>query len=131
MKLHTKALMSSAALVMLAAGLVTTFAPQELLAHYGGAAAAVPVLVVQATGALFLGFAMLNWMAKDNLIGGIYSRPVAMGNFVHFFVLAAALVKAVAGGHTQTAILAATAVYVVFTVWFGLVAFTSPLPKDA
>jgi hypothetical protein len=27
---------------------------------------------------------MLNWMARANRIGGIYSRPVAMGNFLHF-----------------------------------------------
>jgi len=131
MKLYTKALMTGAAAVMLSAGLVTTFAPQELLARYGGPPGAIPGLVVQAAGALYLGFAMLNWMAKDNLIGGIYSRPVAMGNFLHFFALAAALAKAVAGGHTETPILAAAAIYLVFAVWFGLVAFTSPLPKNA
>ncbi len=85
------------------------------------------VLLLQVAGALYLGFAILNWMAKDNLIGGIYSRPVALGNFLHFFMVAMALVKAFAAGTRGTAMIGAALVYAVFAVWFGLVVFGSPI----
>ena len=32
-------------------------------------------------------------MAKESLIGGIYNRPIAIGNFMHFAVGAMALIK--------------------------------------
>ena len=72
----TRALMACSAMFMLLAGVLLTFAPQEVLAFGGSRPEPISVLVVQAAGALYLGFAVLNWMAKESLIGGIYSRPV-------------------------------------------------------
>jgi hypothetical protein len=115
------------ALFLLALGLVTTFSPTELLAASGGKPQIAQTLLVQAAGGLYLGFAILNWMAKDNLIGGIYSRPVAMGNFLHFFAVAMALIKAVIASWQGPTILVLTLCYVVFAIWFGLVVFTNPL----
>jgi hypothetical protein len=112
---------------MLALGLITTFSPAELLASTGGTAQITATLLVQASGGLYLGFAILNWMAKDNLIGGIYSKPVALGNFLHFFAVAMALTKAVTSGQRSTTIVVLTLCYAVFAVWFGLVTFTNPL----
>ena len=89
------------------------------------------MLLIQVAGALYLGFAMLNWMAEDNLIGGIYSRPVAMGNLLHLFAETMALLKRVTHGERTPAILVVTAVYVVFAIWFGLVVFTNPLRNKA
>ena len=111
---------------MLVLGLVTTFAPSELLASNGGRPGITSTLLVQAVGGLYLGFAILNWMAKDNLIGGIYSRPVALGNFLHFFTVAMALIKANAVGQRSATLLILTFCYAVFAVWFGLVLFTHP-----
>jgi len=115
------------AVFLLALGLVTTFSPTELLAASGGTPQIAQTLLVQAAGGLYLGFAILNWMAKDNLIGGIYSRPVAMGNFLHFFAVAMALIKAVIASRQGPTILVLTLCYVVFAIWFGLVVFTHPL----
>ncbi len=112
---------------MLALGLITTFSPAELLASTGGNPQILSTLLVQAAGGLYLGFAILNWMAKDNLIGGIYSKPVALGNFLHFFAVAMALIKAVTSGQRTTTIVVLTLCYVVFAIWFGLVTFTNPL----
>ena len=89
----TKYLMSISALVMFAFGIVLTFGPNEVVHAAGGPKAPLLALMAQACGALYLGFAILNWMAKDNLIGGIYSRPVAMGNALHFFAMAMTLVR--------------------------------------
>jgi hypothetical protein len=114
---------------LLTLGVATTFFPTELLAATGGKQPIAATLLVQAAGGLYLGFAILNWMAKDNLIGGIYSRPVALGNLLHFFAVAMALVRAVRDGHRGAAIVLLTLCYAVFALWFGLVVFTNPLRK--
>ena len=127
--LHTKILMLSSALFMTVLGLIATFAPQELLTSTGNGPQVIALLIVQAAGGLYLGFAFLNWMAKDNLIGGVYSRPVAMGNMLHFFVVAMALLKVAISNQRTPAITLATVFYAIFTIWFGLVVFTNPLRK--
>src|SRR5256885_11160647 len=82
-EMTSRTLMRVSALFMGVLGLCGTFLPQEILAYAGGAPRAFEVLAIQVAGALYLGFAFLNWMAQANLIGGIYSRPVAMGNVCH------------------------------------------------
>jgi hypothetical protein len=119
------------ALFLFVLGLITTFAPAELIASNGGHPQTISTLLVQAAGGLYLGFAILNWMAKDNLIGGIYSRPVALGNFLHFFAVAMALIRAVTAGQRAAAILGLALCYAVFALWFGLVVFTNPLRNKA
>lgn len=126
----TSLLMMSSAITMLALGLSLTFAPQEVLTSAGSSPSWVLFVIVQATGALYLGFAMLNWMAKDNLIGGIYSRPVALGNFLHFAVMAMTLLRVFAAGHHTTPLLAVLSLYLVFAAWFGLVLFGVSLKRE-
>lgn len=111
---------------MALAGLAASFLPQELLGYAGMPADAVAQVAVQIAGALYLGFAMLNWMARANLIGGIYSRPVAVGNFSHFAIAAIALVKAAIAAQGQPAIVAAAVIYSVFALLFARVVFFHP-----
>jgi hypothetical protein len=132
--MNTKLLMSLSAAFMAILGVATTFLPQEILAQYGVRATAPLVLPIQILGALYLGFAALNWTARSNLIGGIYSRPVALANLLHFAVVAITLVKALlAGASRPPEISAAAAIYTAFAVWFALVIFTHPIEikKDA
>jgi hypothetical protein len=114
-------LLLSSALLMAALGVVATFAPEKVLGP--GTIGSMPNLVAQVAGALYLGFAMLNWMAKDNAIGGIYSRPVALGNLLHFFAVAMALLRLVTGGDHQSVLLIATLIYAIFAAGFGLLIF--------
>ncbi|MBI3474839.1 MAG: hypothetical protein HY010_03850 [Acidobacteria bacterium] len=84
-------------------------------------------MLLQVVGALYLGFAVLNWMARDILIGGIYARPVALGNFLHFGIVGLTVWKAIASGASRGSdIVAGAIVYSVFAVWFGLIVFTHP-----
>jgi hypothetical protein len=127
--MKTNALMSLSAILMAVLGIGASFLPQEILSYSGADPRDLGVLLVQVIGALYLGFAMLNWMARGNLIGGVYSRPVAMGNFLHFAVVAIALLKALLGGASAEIILIGAVVYSVFAVWFGLVVFTHPAKR--
>lgn len=113
----TKILMTASAAFLALAGLGATFLPQELLTAAGASPHGVVVLFVQLVGALYLGFAVLNWYARGSLIGGIYNKPLVLANLLHFGVSAIALAKA--GGMLPIL----TAVYVAFAVAFTWLAF--------
>ncbi len=92
--MHSRILMITSAAFLAVLGLATSFMPQEVLGLHGTVPDTPTVLLVQMTGALYLGFAILNWTARGVLIGGIYARPVALGNFLHFAMVAVMLIKA-------------------------------------
>ena len=73
---------------------------------------------------------MLNWMAKGTTIGGIYNRPIAIGNFMHYVVGALALVKNVSiiDVH-QEIVVTLTVIYAVFALSFAYVFRTNPGKK--
>ena len=127
--MNTKFLMVASAFAMGVAGLLLTFLPHELLNYLNATPVEPLALVVQLLGALYLSMAMLNWMAKANLIGGIYSRPVAIGNFLHFFMGAILFLKAVLN-HTATApVWVACVIYSSFALLFGALLFRHPLKQ--
>ena len=122
--MNTKLLMSVSAVVLGVTGVSLSFFPQEVAVSLGMGESSD--IVLQVLGALYFGFAMINWMAKANLIGGIYSRPVAAGNLAHFMMGALALTKLTFSGAGLHYIWVAALVYSVFAVLFGYVFFTTP-----
>ena len=127
--MNTRLLMSLSAVFLGLVGGAATFMPQELAAHHGAPANSQLVLVFQIAGAAYLGFAILNWMAREVLIGGIYSRPVALGNFLHFSVVAMTLLRLMAGGVWSHPTVMAAVIYLGFAAWFGTALFTHPTPR--
>lgn len=123
--MHTRILMSASALFMAVLGAVASFMPEEVLRYTGTVPAPLINSVVQAAGALYLGFAILDWLARGVLIGGIYARPLVLGNFLHFVTVAITLLKVVYDVHLPLPITLA-AIYTAFALWFGLVLFTHP-----
>lgn len=118
--------MSISATILGAAGILLSFLPQES-AGFMGWSSTDPV-VFQLLGALYFGFAMINWTAKANLIGGIYGRPIAIGNFTHFLIAALALIKIAFNAPTPPVIAVAIA-YSLLAILFGYIFFTHPLKK--
>lgn len=121
--------MRASSIFMGVIALPAIFAPQEVIAYASDQSGAVGTLAIQVTGAIYFGFALLNWMGQSNLIGGIYSRPVAMGNFAHFFIAALSFLKAVLAGHHSTPALLGATAYTAFAVLFAVVVFGNPLPS--
>jgi hypothetical protein len=115
--------MAASSLFLGAVGLFASFAPQELLAFLGAPAASPLPVLVQLMGALYFSFALVNWTAKDNIIGGIYSRPVSLGNLAHFVMGALALAKQQSSGTVHGIVLVLLAIYGVFAVLFGWLVF--------
>jgi hypothetical protein len=119
-------LMTATALVLGLCGLACSFAPQELLGLAGAPPGTPAVLAVQALGAAWLGLAMLDWMARGAPFGGIYGRPVALGNFLHFAVLAAAFAKAAVATPAAPQVAIATVAALGALAFGRLVFFAAP-----
>ena len=119
--------MALSALVMGLVGITFSFLPDEILRYLSSTTGAIgETLVFQILGALYFAFSMVNWTAKASLIGGIYGRPIAMGNLCHFTMGALALVKGYFSSH-EIAILASSAIYSVFAILFAIVFFRHPI----
>lgn len=125
--MNTKLLMAISAVVLGSAGILLIFIPDEI-SHFLNWTESTPILL-QISGALYVGFAMLNWTAKANLIGGIYSRPVAIGNFIHFLIGGLALIKLVLHNANWTYI-GVCAIYLIFALLFGWIFFTDPISAN-
>ena len=124
---NTRLLLGSSAVVMGAAGIVATFLPQELLARLGGQANLPLSALVQLFGGLLFAFAMVNWTAKGAAMGGIYGRPIALGNLTHFTIGALALLRVVLDGASDPLIIGAGAIYIGFALAFSVAFFRSPV----
>ena len=85
--------------------------------------------VLQLLGALYFAFAMVNWTAKGAAIGGIYNKPVAIGNFTHFTIGGLALVKDITAQVNVHPIFWVLAIlYTILAVSFGIIFFGKGLP---
>jgi hypothetical protein len=121
--MNTRPVMRASAVVMGVLGASAIFLPQEILVHAGASLVGLGVILIQLAGALYLGFAMLNWMAQGSVMGGIYGRPVAIGNLAHFTIGALALLKSTLAGQWVPGLVVGAAVYTVFAVLFAVIAF--------
>jgi hypothetical protein len=124
--MNTKLLMAVSAVFIGLVGIAFSFAPGKILTALNIEHNEIILLLTKIFGAVYFGFAILNWMAKDNLIGGVYSRPVAIGNFTHFFVAAIILIKTLPGIEGLSFLWVFFAIYTLFGIAFGYIFFTHP-----
>ena len=94
-----------------------------MLAFLGASAVGPMPVLVQLMGALYFSFVLVNWTAKDNIIGGIYSRPVSLGNLIHFIMGALALAKYQFSRPATAPVLILLVAYAIFAVLFGWLVF--------
>ena len=128
--MNTRILLTASTLSMGIAGLILSFAPSEILNAAGLPYSQLASFILQCAGGLYLGFAITNWMSRGAMMGGIYARPLAMGNFLHFFVGAMALLKQIGSVDQYPYVVYGCAVlYAVFAGSFGVVLFTHQLKE--
>jgi hypothetical protein len=126
--MNTKIIMTVCALFLGLMGIVLSFLPQEAAAYLGWPN--TPPILLQILGAVYVGFAMMNWTGKANVLGGIYGKPMALGNFTHFAIGALGLIKWVFNTTPTTLWMVLTAFYTLFAIVFGYILFTHPKPKS-
>jgi len=119
--------MTLSAITLAAIGIALTFAPAEVSAWIGLGSSTNFQLILQLLGALYFGFAMLNWMLKGSIIGGIYNKPASVANFTHYFIGAMALIKVLLLNHNLPYYLwIAAGVYSIFALCFWIIFSRSP-----
>jgi hypothetical protein len=129
--MNTKYLMIASSILMGLLGIALSFAPSEVLEAFNQTPNNTLSLFLQLTGALYFGFAMINWMAKAVLIGGIYARPLCIGNFSHFLIAGLALAKASLNSTSHSVFILVLAIaYVFFAALFGYLLLTNPFKKQ-
>lgn len=122
--MNTKIIMIISSITMAVTGITASFMPDEILTFAGIEPVKHLSLLIQIMGAMYFAFSLINWFAKDNLIGGIYSKPIALGNFAHFMIGALALVKSLPSD--SILLLSACVFYALFAILFGYISFTNP-----
>ena len=126
--MDTKILMISSTIFLGINGIIMTFLPSELSNYLLGIKDnQVFLLLLQILGSFYLGFAILNWMTKNQLIGGIYNRPLIIANLLQFFATSCALIKILPNldVHFKFFIFL-TVIYCSFTICFGFVFMKNP-----
>jgi len=127
--MNTKLLLAVSGFFMAATGIAALFLPHEILRALEIQPIGLLPVIVQLLAAMFFAFGLVNWTARGSLIGGIYNRPVAIGNLVHFAIGGITLFKA-AASHHRIILWVTAIVYLVFAAGFALVFFTSPVKRD-
>lgn len=121
--MKTRALMAASSVFLAILGVAALFAPDEILRAANVPSSPLLAPLVQLCAALLLGFAMTNWMVKGSRVGGIYNRPIAIGNLLHFAVGAITLDRFALHGHEAWPAIALASIYTLFAVGFGAVVF--------
>ena len=128
--MNTKTLMIISAIFLAVNGFGFTFFPNEIAGLLINDDNYIFILILQILGALYLGFSILNWMSKASLIGGIYNKPILIGNLLHFFTASMTLIKLTFKAETNLQLIFSyTIIYSLFTLSFGYVFFTNPSLK--
>ena len=121
--MNTKILMMATSLLNGLIGALMLFAPDEVVRYLGNERSDALIAILQLMGGMFIGKATLNWTAKDFVIGGIFSRPLTLGNFTHFLVGSLVLLKCPLLRQGDVLCVAFFALYSLFAIAFGYLVF--------
>ena len=121
--MKTRTLMMASSLFLGVAGLSALFAPEELLKLVSLPQTTPLPVLIQLMGALYLSFALMNWTAKESIIGGIYLRPISIANFLHFIMGALTLIKYQLSNAANGFLWGVLIVYVTFAIIFTWLVF--------
>jgi hypothetical protein len=129
--MNTKSLMTLSAMILALIGISLIFLPKEILDYFELSISDTLELIMQIIGSFYFAFAILNWMSKGSVIGGIYNRPIAMANLTHFVIAGLALIKGVLANPSLSYVIWSIAIiYSIFAILFGIVAFKHPVSEN-
>jgi len=129
--MNTKSLMTLSAMIYALIGISLIFLPNEILDYLELSVSETLQLLMQIIGSLYFALAILNWMSKGSIIGGIYNRPIAMANLAHFVIAGLALIKGILANPSLSYVIWSIAIiYSIFAIFFGIVAFRHPVSEN-
>ncbi len=121
---HTQSIMTLNAVLLGILGLLLSFLPLEVSGRLY--LNNPPEIMLQLWGAALLGYAMLNWTSRGSILGGIYGKAISLGNFMHYFVGAAALIKLTNAHADNIGLVLLSIFYILFAIIFSFIAFRHP-----
>lgn len=127
--MFTRIVLLFTAIVNGALGLLISFFPEETLQTLAVETNGMSLLLMKILGAMFLGFAAINYFSKDSMIGGIFNRPLLIGNLLYHGVVAGQLTKYVLRHGMENQIIALTFIFYVILFLGFVKIFVSPPPK--
>jgi hypothetical protein len=129
--MNTKSLMTISAMILALIGISLIFLPKEILDYLELSESETLQLLMQIIGSFYFAFAILNWMSKGSIIGGIYNRPIAMANLTHFVIAGLALIKEILANPSLPYVIWSIAIiYSIFAILYGIVAFRQPVSEN-
>lgn len=128
---YSQLLMVSSAAFNAVLGIIFSFFPQEVIAHFGETAGPVTIRTLQVLGAFYVAMALMNYTGKKAVIGGIYNRPVQMANTTYCSITAITLVKYMADQsfHITPVIMVVSLTYLLLAGSFLKLLFSSPVQQ--
>jgi len=127
--ISSRILLSTTAAVLAAGGLALLFAPEAVLGLLGHQPFA-PLWPMQMLAAAWLGFAILAWVSRGSVAGGIYGRPVVLANLAHFMISALVLVRSALDGRFSLPMGVLLAVTAVLATAYGWRLFQGPPERE-
>lgn len=128
--MNSKFLLLSSAVFLGIFGIALSIFPAETAAYAGIDMGPVSVVSLQLLGAALLGFALLNWMSRNSIIGGIYGKPLLIANLVHFLMGSLALIKMVKDVDKHFGVMVIlTVIYSLLTIGFVAAFVINPKQK--
>jgi hypothetical protein len=125
--MNTKLIMTLTSILLTIIGIALSFAPDMVMKSLNISSSFTLMLIFQLLGSMYCAFAILNWMAKGAIIGGIYNKPIAIGNLTHFLIAGLALTKAVLKHQELPVIISILAAcFVILSGVFGVIASRHP-----
>jgi hypothetical protein len=94
MNKQSKYILTTSAVIYLLFGLGISFLPEETGRIFGTASQyGVDLLLMKVIGALFFGIGVINFMSRKTIVGGIYGRPITLGNAMLSMIIASQFLK--------------------------------------
>lgn len=128
MRLNTRLIMTVSAVFLALIGIILSFMPNEIAEFIGLQSSKTIQLILQIAGAQYFAMAVLNWMKRTSVIGGIYNRPVAIANYTHYLIGTLALSKVLLGKDSLPSVFwILAAFYLIFSFLYGFIFYRNPV----
>ena len=128
MILNTRVIMTVSAIFLALMGIILSFMPNEVAQFIGLQSSNTIQLILQIAGAQYFSMALLNWMKRTSVIGGIYNRPVAITNYTHYLIGTLASWKLLLGKAGLPSVFwLLAAFYLIFAFLYGFIFYRNPV----
>lgn len=128
MKNLSKTILISSAAINGIIGFFITFLPQETGQFIGTTEMnSADLALMQVLGSALIGIAIINFMGRSLTVGGIYGKPIQLGNLVFHLATGLGLLKYVFSTESWLLFGIPALLYLLLTARFIKLNFTSPV----